>query len=208
MNALCPIVTFCVNLAQVCTPIIISIYNSYLVMTQKAIHLGMFLLTGIVLAVAGMYTFPMQQVEACGKSCNSGDKNGGSCCGSLVNVQGNNVGNVKTGDVKVGNVKTGDVKVGNVKTGDVLSGNNIKILSNNDNNKIGNLNDVNVLSKNYVKDVNVLSKNNNMKVSNIASDNLNDITVKSNDVIEDGSFNDNIQVAFSKLLSGGKGCGC
>lgn len=162
-------------------------------------HLGMFLLTGIVLAVAGIYTFPMQQVEACSKSCSGGDKNGGSCCGSLVNVQGNNVGNVKTGDVKVGNVKTGDV----------LSSNDIKILSNNHNNKIGNLNDVNVLSKNYVKDVNVLSKNyNNLKVSDVASDNLNDITVKSNDVIEDGSFNDNIQVAFSKLLSGGKGCGC
>lgn len=169
-------------------------------MTRKAIQLGLFLFTGIVLTVAGIYTFPMQQVEACDKSCNGGGKNGGSCCGSLVNVQGNNVGNVKTGDVKVGNVKTGDV----------LSGNNIKILSNNDNNKIGNLKDVNVLSKNYVKDVNVLSKNyNNLKVSDVASDNLNDITVKSNDVIEDGSFNDNIQVAFNKLLSGGKsGCGC
>lgn len=161
-------------------------------MQTKTKQVGMFLLTGIVLAVAAIYSLPMQQAIACGKSCDGGGGGGKDCCGgSLVSVEDNNIGN----------------NIGNVKTGDILSGNHFKALNNN---KIGNFKDVNVLSKNYLKDVNVLSKNyNKLKVSDVVSDNLNDITVKSNDVIEDGSFNDNVQLAFYKLLSSGKsGCGC
>jgi hypothetical protein len=174
-------------------------------MISKARQIGLFLFTGIVLAVAAIYTFPMQQVQACGKSCDGGS-NGGSCCGSsLVSVDGNNIGNVKTGDVKVANVKTGDL----------LSGNKVKVLNNNNianNNNIGNINDVNVLSKNYLKDVNVLSKNyNKLKVGNVLSENVKDITIKSNDVFEEGSYvpilNDNVQDAF-KILLRGHGCGC
>ena len=107
-------------------------------MEPKAKQIGLFLMTGLVLAVAAIYSLPMQQAEACGKHC--GDNGGGNykeedCgCGggSLISVDDNNVGN----------------NIGNINTGHILSGNKIKAL-----------NDVNVLSKNYLKDVNVLSKN-------------------------------------------------
>jgi len=154
-------------------------------MTSKSKHVGMFLLVGTVLAIAAVYVFPMQAAMACGGGCDGGGKKGGGSGGSLVNVEDNNIGNVKDNDIKFLNHN--------------------KILSNNQ------IKDINVLSKNYLKDVNVLSKNyNELKVSDVVSDNLNDITVKSNDVIEDGSFSDNnIQLAFDKLLSDGKsGCGC
>lgn len=136
-------------------------------MTTKT-KLGLFLMTGLVLAFAAIYTLPMQQATACGKSCNGGGGGGDDCCGgSLVNVEDNNVGS----------------NIGNVKTGDTLSGNKIKAL--NDNN-IGNIKDVNVLSKNYLKDVNVLSKNSNNKfLNNILSENLDDNNVVVNDVAND-----------------------
>jgi hypothetical protein len=110
-------------------------------MTTKT-KVGLFLMTGLVLAFAALYSLPMQQAAACGKSCHGGGGGGSDdCCGgSLVNVEDNNVGS----------------NIANVKTGDILSDNYIKALNNN---KIGNVKDVNVLSKNYLKDVNVLSKN-------------------------------------------------
>jgi len=120
----------------------ISAYQSE-IMTTKT-KMGMFLMTGLVLAVAAIYSIPMQQVMACGGGCDGGGKKGG---GSLVNVE------------------TGDTKVGNIKTGHILSGNEIKALNNN---KIGNFKDINVLSKNYLKDVNVLGKN------NVLNNNFND----------------------------------
>ncbi|HJR84436.1 MAG TPA: hypothetical protein VJ772_03600, partial [Nitrososphaeraceae archaeon] len=80
----------------------------------------------------------------------------------------------------------------------------IKFLNNNN---IGNLKDVNVLSKNYLKDFNVLSKNDVLS-KNINNINLDDV-LYSNDVIDgDGQIpvlNDNVQLGFLKLLSG---CGC
>ena len=162
-------------------------------------------MTGLVIAT--MYALPMQQAIACGGGCDGGGKkSGGSCCGgSLVNVQDN------------GNIKTGNVKVGNVEK-----------------NKIGNVKDVNVLSKNYLNDVNVLSKNSDfLKTGDIAhypkiltdNDNnniLNDF-FKTGDIahypkiLNDANIdyydeNDNVQVpvvsdntlAAFKLL----GCGC
>lgn len=127
-------------------------------------------MTGLVLAFAAIYTFPMQQATACGKSCNGGGGGGSDCCGgSLVNVEDNKIGNVKTGDTLSGNK--------------ILSENKIKFL--NDNN-IGNIQDVNVLSKNYLKDTNVLSKNyNNKFLNNILSENLDDNNVVVNDVAND-----------------------
>lgn len=132
----------------------------------KSTQIGMLLATGLVLSIATIYSLPMQQALACGKSCDGGD----DCCGgSLVNVEDNL----------------------NTK---ILNGNEVKVevLSDNDNNNIANVNDVNVLSKNYVKDV----------VKDV--DVLKDITIKSNDVIEDHSnvlvVNDNIKDAFKILL--------
>jgi hypothetical protein len=138
-------------------------------MTTKT-KLGLFLMTGLVLAFAAIYTLPMQQATACGKSCNGGGGGGDDCCGgSLVNVEDNDVGNVKTGDTLSGNK--------------ILSENKIKALNDN---KIGNIKDVNVLSKNYLKDVNVLSKNyNNKFLNNILSENLDDNNVVVNDVAND-----------------------
>ena len=172
-------------------------------MTTKT-NVGLFLMTGLVLAFAAIYTLPMQQAAACGKSCDGGGGGGDDCCGgSLVNVEdndiGSNIGNVKTGDTLSGN------KIGNVKTGDILSGNKIKAL--NDNN-IGNIKDVNVLSKNYLKDVNVLSKNyNNKFLNNILSDNF-----KTGDVIHYYDENDQVKVPIvsGNTLNAFKllGCGC
>jgi hypothetical protein len=138
-------------------------------MTTKT-KVGLFLMTGLVLAFAAIYTLPMQQATACGKSCNGGGGGGDDCCGgSLVNVEDNKIGNVKTGDTLSGNK--------------ILSENKIKFLNDN---KIGNVKDVNVLSKNYLKDVNVLSKNSNNKfLNNILSENLDDNNVVVNDVAND-----------------------
>jgi hypothetical protein len=114
-------------------------------MTPKSKHVGMFLLVGTVLAIAAVYVFPMQAAMACGGGCDGGGKKGGGSGGSLVNVQDNNIGNVKDNDIKFLN----DNKI--------LSNNKIK--------------DVNVLSKNG--EVNVLSKNNNNFLNNILSENGN-----------------------------------
>jgi hypothetical protein len=162
----------------------------------KTKRVGLFLMTGLVLAIASIYALPMQQAMACGGGCDGGGKkSGGSCCGgSLVNVQDN------------GNIKKSNVKVGNVE-----------------NNKIGNFKDVNVLSKNNLKDVNVLSKNLNgnnilndfvktgdiahypkIYENNILNDNIGDIAhypkIYENNV---PVVSDNTLAAF-KLL----GCGC
>ena len=154
-------------------------------MEPNAKQTALFLLTGLVLAVAAIYSLPMQQAEACGKhGCGGGD--GGNsyeedcdCGGSLISVDDNNIGN----------------NIGNVNTGDILSENKVKALNGNN---IGNLKDVNVLSKNYLKDVNVLSKN----INNV---NLDEVLF-SNDVIDGDGYipvlNDNVQLGFSKLLSG------
>ena len=127
-------------------------------MTTKT-KVGLFLMTGLILAFAAIYTLPMQQATACGKSCNGGGGGGDDCCGgSLVNVEDNNVGNVKTGDTLSGNK--------------ILSENKIKALNDN---KIGNIKDVNVLSKN----------SNNKFLNNILSENLDDNNVVVNDVAND-----------------------
>lgn len=153
-------------------------------MEPKAKQTALFLLTGLVLAVAAIYSLPMQQAEACGKH-GCGDNGGGSyeeeeedcndCGGSLLNLEDNL-------NTKILNID---------KT---LSGNEIKVLSDNDNNNIANLKDVNVLSKNYVKDVDVLKD----------IDVVKDITIKSNDIIEDHSnvlvVDDTIKNAFNILL--------
>jgi hypothetical protein len=143
------------------------------VMTTKT-KVGLFLMTGLVLAVAAIYSSPMQQATACRSSCDGGGGGGGGdCCGgSLVNVEDNNVGS----------------NIGNVETGDTLSGN--KILSGN---KLKTLNDVNVLSKNYLNDFNVLSKNsNNQFLNNILSENLDDNNVAVSDVANDLEIHGNI----------------
>ena len=142
-------------------------------MEPKAIQTGLFLLTGLVLAVAAIYSLPMQQAEACGKHC--GDNGGGNykkedcgCGGSLVSVDDNKVGN----------------NIGNINTGHILSGNKIKAL-----------NDVNVLSKNNnnLNDVNVLSKN----LDKVELDKV----IYDNDVIDGDGLNGNsVLVAFDKLL--------
>jgi hypothetical protein len=104
----------------------ISAYQSEIMTTKTKI--GLFLMTGLVLAVAAIYSIPMQQqAMACGGGCHGGGKKSG---GSLVNVE------------NIGNVEDNNVKIGNVKTGHILSGN--EILSKNY------LKDVNVLSKNNV----------------------------------------------------------
>jgi hypothetical protein len=118
-------------------------------MASKPKHVGMFLLTGIVLAIAAVYVFPMQAAMACGGGCDGGGKKGGGSGGSLVNVQDNNIGNVKDNDIKFLN--------------------HDKILSNNK------IKDVNVLSKNGGNNLlnNILSENgnnNNVDVSDIAND--------------------------------------
>ena len=144
-------------------------------MEPKAKQTALFLLTGLVLAVAATYSLPMQQAEACGKHC--GDNGGGNyeeedcnCGGSLVSVDDNNIGN----------------NIGNINTGHILSGNQINAL-----------NDVNVLSKNYLKDVNVVSKN----LDNVELDKV----LYSNDVIDGDGLNGNsVLVAFDELLSGHK----
>ena len=153
-------------------------------MEPKAKQTGLFLLTGLVLAVAAIYSLPIQQAEACGKHC--GDNGGGNykkedcgCGGSLISVDDNNVGN----------------NIGNINTGHILSGNKIKAL-----------NDVNVLSKNHLNDVNVLSKNNNyLNDVNVLSKNLDKVELDkvlfSNDVIDGDGLNGNsVLVAFDKLL--------
>jgi hypothetical protein len=130
-------------------------------MASKTKHVGMLLLTGIVLAVAAIYALPMQQAAmACGGGCDGGGKKGGGgdCCGgSLVSVQDNNIGNVKDNDIKFLNHN--------------------KILSNNQ------IKDINVLSKNG--EVNVLSKNYNEFLNNILSENGNNNNVVVNDVAND-----------------------
>ena len=156
-------------------------------MEPKTKQTALFLLTGLVLTVAAIYSLPMQQAEACGKHGCGGGGGGNSyekdcdCGGSLISVDDNNIGN----------------NIGNVNTGDILSDNKVKALNGNN---IGNLKDVNVLSKNYLKDVNVLSKN----INNVELDEV----LFSNDVIDGSGYipvlNDNVQLGFSKLLSGHK----
>lgn len=130
-------------------------------MASKTKHVGMLLLTGVVLAVAAIYALPMQQAAlACGGGCDGGGKKGGGgdCCGgSLVSVQDNNIGNVKDNDIKFLNHN--------------------KILSNNQ------IKDINVLSKNG--EANVLSKNYNEFLNNILSENGNNNNVVVNDVAND-----------------------
>lgn len=143
-------------------------------MEPNAKQTALFLLTGLVLAVAATYSLPMQQAEACKHGCgyNGGGNYKEEKCdcggGSLISVDDNKVGN----------------NIGNIKTGHILSGNEIKTL-----------NDVNVLSKNNLKDVNVLSKNlNNVKLDKVVFD---------NDVIDGDALNsNNVLVAFDKLISG------
>lgn len=154
-------------------------------MESKAKQTALFLLTGLVLAVAAIYSLPMQQAEACGKN-GCGDNGGGNyeeedcndCGGSLLNLEDN--------------LNTKILNIDDTLNNKILNGNEVKVLSDNDNNNIANLKDVNILSKNYIKDVDVLS------------DNLKDITIKSNDVIEDHSnvlvVDDNIKNAFNILL--------
>ena len=142
-------------------------------MEPNAKQTALFLLTGLVLAVAATYSLPMQQAEACKHGC--GDNGGGNyeeedcdCGGSLISVDDNNIGN----------------NIGNINTGHILSGNEIKTL-----------NDVNVVSKNYLKDVNVLSKN----LDNVELDKV----LYSNDVIDGDGLNGNsILVAFDELIGG------
>lgn len=141
-------------------------------MEPNAKQTGLFILTGLVLAVAAISSFPMQDVNACGNGCGGNDDD--DCCGgSLLNLEDNL-----------------NTKI--LNNNKILSDNEVKVLSDNDNNNIANLKDVNVLSKNYIKDVEVLS------------DNLQDITIKSNDVIEDHAnvlvVDDNIKNAFNILL--------
>jgi len=130
-------------------------------MTSKSKHVGMFLLVGTVLAIAAVYVFPMQAAMACGGGCDGGGKKkGGGSGGSLVNVEDNNIGNVKDNDIKFLN--------------------HDKILSNNK------IKDVNVLSKNNNNAFlnNILSENgnnNNVDVSDIANDLHNNI-VKHNNI--------------------------
>jgi hypothetical protein len=128
-------------------------------MTPKSKHVGMFLLIGTVLAVAAIYVFPMQAAMACGGGCDGGGKKGGGSGGSLVNVQGNNIGNVKDNDIKFLN--------------------HDKILSNNK------IKDVNVLSKNggnkVLSDTNVLNGENKFLSDNDNSRILSNL-VKHNDV--------------------------
>jgi len=126
-------------------------------MTSKSKHVGMFLLVGTVLAIAAVYVFPMQAAMACGGGCDGGGKKGGGSGGSLVNVEDNNIGNVKDNDIKFLN--------------------HDKILSNNK------IKDVNVLSKNG--EVNVLSKNNNAFLNNILSENGNNNNVDVSDIAND-----------------------
>jgi hypothetical protein len=144
-------------------------------MEPEAKQTALFLLTGLVLAVAAVYSLPIQQAEACEKR-GCGDNSGGSyeeaecddCGGSLISVDDNNIGN----------------NIGNIQTGHILSGNEIKAL-----------NDVNVLSKNYLKDVNVVSKN----LQEVKLDQV----LYSNDVIDGDGLNGNsVLVAFDKLISG------
>jgi hypothetical protein len=120
-------------------------------MTPKTKRVGLFLMTGLVLAIAAIYALPMQQAMACGGGCDGGGKkSGGSCCGgSLVNVEDNNIGNVKDNDVKFLNHNK------------ILSNNKIKddnVLSKNNNNAFLN----NILCEN--------GNNNNVDVSDIAND--------------------------------------
>jgi hypothetical protein len=157
----------------------ISAYQSE-IMTTK-IKMGMFLMTGLVLAVAAIYSIPMQQATACGNGCGKGH-GGGSDGGSLVNVedignvQGNNIGNVKALN----------------------------------NNHIGNLKDINVLSKNYLKDVNVLSKNNDIfndnyfdtLSDNFAHSNVLNNIIKHNNINTD-VLDTNILNSYYKEI-----CGC
>jgi hypothetical protein len=158
-------------------------------MISKARQIGMFLLPGMILAIAAIYVFPIQQAMACGGGCDGGGKKGG---GSLVNVQGNNIGNVKDNNIKVANVKTGDnnIKVGNVKTGDVLSANKIKFLNDNDQNEIAS----HILKYNEVLSDNGEVASHILKYNEVLSD------FEGNNV---PILNDNTLNAF-KLL----GCGC
>lgn len=183
------IVSTCKYRIRLYTSSIISSEYKRNAMAKTAKSLGLFLATGLILALAAIYTLPMQQATACGKSCDGGSGGGDDCCGgSLVNVEDNNVGS----------------NIGNIDTGDIASDNKIKFLNNNN---IGNLKDVNVLSKNYLKDFNVLSKNDVLS-KNINNINLDDV-IKDNDVIDGDAYipvlNDNVQLGFLKLLSG---CGC
>jgi hypothetical protein len=112
-------------------------------MVSKATKAIKFLLPGLILTIAAIYAYPMQQALGCGGGCDGGGKKGG---GSLVNVQDNNIGN------NIGNINAEHNKLLSNNKVNVLS--NDKILSNN------HLKDINVLSKNSdnLKDINVLSK--------------------------------------------------
>ena len=150
-------------------------------------------MTGLVLAFAALYALPMQQqAMACGGGCHGGGKKSG---GSLVNVE------------NIGNVEDNNVKIGNVKTGHILSGNEIKALNNNN---IGNLKDINVLSKNYLKDINVLSKNKDVfnhnyfdtLSDNLAGSDFLDNIVKNNN-LDTKILNTDILNSYYKEI-----CGC
>lgn len=130
----------------------------------------MFLLPGMILAIAAIYVFPMQQAMACG--CDGGGKKGGSSGGGLVNVQDNNIGNIEKNKV--------------LSNDKILSNNKIKdvnVLSKNGNNKIFNSN--NILSEN--------AKDNNIVVNDVLNDLHNNI-VKHNNVGV-GALNDYFKMA-------------
>jgi hypothetical protein len=131
-------------------------------MASKTKHVGMFLLTGIVLAAAAIYVFPMQAALACG--CDGGHKKGGGSGGSLVNVQDNNIGNVKNNNIKF------------LNNDKVLSNNQIK-----DINVLSKNGEANVLSKNYNNILNDNANGNNVDVSDVANDLHNNI-VKHNNI--------------------------
>jgi hypothetical protein len=122
----------------------------------------MFLLVGTILAIAAVYVFPMQAAMACG--CGGGGKKGGGSGGSLVNVEDNNIGNVKHNDIKFLN---------HDKT---LSNNKIK-----DVNVLSKNGEANVLSKNYNNILSENGNNNNVEVTDVANDLHNNI-VKHNNV--------------------------
>jgi hypothetical protein len=133
-------------------------------MTTKSKHVGMFLLVGTILAVAAVYVFPMQAAMACGGGCGGGGKKGGGSGGSLVNVEDNNIGNVKDNDIKFLNHDK------------ILSNNKIK-----DVNVLSKNGEANVLSKNYNNILSENGNNNNVEVTDVANDLHNNI-VKHNNV--------------------------
>ncbi|SRR6266487_3079071 len=100
-------------------------------MISKARQIEMFLSPGMILAIAAIYVFPMQQAMACGGGCDGGGKKGGGSGGSLVNVQDNNIGNIEKNKV--------------LSNDKILSKNKIKdvnVLSKNNGNKFQSYNEI------------------------------------------------------------------